>query len=229
MKIEFLPSNRKVSENVSIPQPAKNLLPDWYKRSTVKPLPLDADTADLEPKGLKSCTPFLDALMSGYIQKTWCDISIEYDNEVLTYRCIGDPLIMESRNAVNLPISKRFYPIEFAWLMPWIPKTPKGYSVMCTHPHNRVDLPFTTLTGIIDSDDFNHVGFGKFPFYIEQGFTGVIPKGTPIMQITPFRRDDWDSSAQEYSHEEQTKKEYSYFREYFSIYRNKFWKKKNYR
>jgi hypothetical protein len=229
MKIDFLPSNQQVSDNVSIPEPAKNLLPEWYKRSAVKPLPLNVDEADSLPKGLKSCTPFLDALTSGYIQKTWCDIIIDFTDEVFTYRCGDNPLIMESRKSVNLPISERFYPIEFAWLMPWIPKTPKGYSVMCTHPHNRIDLPFTTLTGIIDSDEFNHVGFGKFPFYIERGFKGIIPAGTPIIQFTPFKRDDWDSTAQPYQHETQMKKEYSYFREYFSIYRNKFWKKKNYR
>lgn len=228
MKIDFIPSNKAVEENVACPESAKSLLPLWYKESKIKKLPLD-NTDDKEPRGLKSCTPFLDALTSGYVQRTWSDIYIDNQNNILTFKCSDNPLMLESRSQVNIPISDRYYPIEFAWLMPWIPKTPKGYSVLCTHPHNRLDLPFTTLTGIVDSDEFNHVGFGKFPFYIEKGFTGIIPKGTPIIQITPFKRDDWDSNAKTYQPEEQLKKEYSYFREYVSVYRNKFWKKKNYK
>jgi hypothetical protein len=228
MKIEFLPSTQRVADIVPAPESAKSLIPQWYKDAKTSRLPLDDQESDV-PAGLKSCTPFIDALTSGYVQKTWCDIRIEFDDNKFSYYCDSDPIIMENRDKVNLPISDRYYPIEFAWLSPWIPKTPKGYSVLCTHPHNRVDLPFTTLTGIIDSDEFNHVGFGKFPFYIERGFTGVIPKGTPMYQFTPFKRDDWESETKSYNHNEQLKKEYSYFREYFSIYRNKFWKKKNYK
>lgn len=229
MKIEFLPSNHQVAELISHPEPSKNFLPQWYRQSTIKSLPLDKDERDSSPRGLKSCTPFLDGLTSGYIQKTWCDIEIDFSDGLFSCKCDSSVPMLESRDSVNVPISERFYPIEFAWLMPWIPKTPKGYSVICTHPHNRLDLPFVSLTGVIDSDEFNHVGFGKFPFYIERGFKGTIPAGTPIIQMTPFKRDNWDSTAQPYQYKEQMKKEYSYFREYFSMYRKKFWKKKEYR
>lgn len=229
MKIEFFPSNQQVADSIPYPEPAKNFLPQWYKKSSIKPLPLDNNDPAAEPKGLKSCTPFLDALTSGYIQKTWTDITIEFVDGVFSYKFGDGPTIMESRNSVNLPIGEKFYPIEFAWLMPWIPKTPSGYSVICSHPHNRVDLPFFTLTGIIDSDEFNHVGFGKFPFYIERNFVGIIPAGTPIIQITPIKQDNWNSMAHPYCEETQMKKEYKYFREYYNVYRNKFWKKKGYK
>jgi hypothetical protein len=229
MKIEFLPSDQSVVDNVPPPESAILALPQWYKDSKIKHLPLDAEDHKGIPAGLKSCTPFLDALGSGYLQKTWCDIRIEYENNQFSYYCSGNPIIMQDREHIHTPISDKYYPIEFAWMMPWIPKTPKGYSVLCSHPANRVDLPFTSLSGIIDSDNFNHMGFGQFPFYIEKGFTGVIPKGTPIIQMTPFKRDDWEADIKPYVREEQLKKEYSYFKEYFSIYRNKFWKKKTYK
>ena len=231
MIIEFIPSNKTVSDNVPLPESAKAALPQWYK---------DAPTAGtrLSPiisqegnivKGLKSCTPFVDALTSGYIQKTWCDIHIEFNNGEFNYHCGQDPVIMEHRDKVNTKITDRFYPIEFAWLMPWIPKLPKGYSILCTHPHNRLDLPFTALTGIIDCDEFYHVGFGKFPFYIEKGFTGTIPAGTPMFQMTPFKRDSWESKKINFEEKVQTKREYTYLREFYNVYKNKFWQKKSYR
>ncbi len=34
----------------------------------------------------------------------------------------------------------------------WTIEAPKGYSVLFAHPANRADLPFTTITGLVDSD-----------------------------------------------------------------------------
>ena len=30
------------------------------------------------------------------------------------------------------------------------------------------------------------------PFFLEKGFSGVIPAGTPYAQMIPFKREDWD-------------------------------------
>ena len=231
MLIEFLPSDKKVSDSVARPESAKSNMPQWYKdlpAAGTKSCPVISNEGDII-RGLKSCTPFVDALTSGYIQKTWCDIHIEFKDGHFNYKCGQEPIIMEHRDKVNVSISDRYYPIEFAWLTPWIPRTPKGYSILCTHPHNRLDLPFTTLTGIIDSDEFYHVGFGKFPFYIEKDFVGTIPAGTPMFQMTPFRRDNWESKEIKFEEKNQSKLEYTYFREFYNVYKNKFWKKKFYR
>ena len=32
---------------------------------------------------------------------------------------------------------------------------------------------------------------GALPFFLKAGFTGIIPKGTPIAQLIPFKREDW--------------------------------------
>src|SRR5215472_2332366 len=39
---------------------------------------------------------------------------------------------------------------EFSWDF----ETPPGYSLLCTHPINRTDLPFRTVTGLVDCDTF---------------------------------------------------------------------------
>ena len=31
------------------------------------------------------------------------------------------------------------------------------------------------------------------PIYIKEGFEGIVEKGTPMFQIIPFKRSNWDS------------------------------------
>ena len=53
-------------------------------------------------------------------------------------------------------------------------------------PINRFDLPFLSISGFIDCN----YGFslaGNMPFFIKKGFEGVIPAGTPYMQIIPIK------------------------------------------
>jgi hypothetical protein len=33
------------------------------------------------------------------------------------------------------------------------------------------------------------------PFFLREGFTGVIPAGTPFVQILPFKRENWTSEV----------------------------------
>jgi hypothetical protein len=49
-----------------------------------------------------------------------------------------------------------------------------------------------TVSGIIDNDKVNLPG--SFPFFIKQGWTGILPAGTPYAQLLPFLREDWKST-----------------------------------
>jgi hypothetical protein len=53
-------------------------------------------------------------------------------------------------------------------------------------------LPFTTLSGIVDGGLVMNP-IGNLPFYIQEGFEGVIPQGTPIAQVIPFPQKNWTS------------------------------------
>jgi len=50
-----------------------------------------------------------------------------------------------------------------------------------------------TVAGIIDNDKVNLPG--SMPFFIKEGWTGVIPAGTPYAQMIPFLREDWKSQT----------------------------------
>jgi hypothetical protein len=67
------------------------------------------------------------------------------------------------------------------------------------------------------------------PFYIKEDFTGVIPKGTPIAQIIPFKRELWklqEDSAIEQEGTLYNKK--SNASTFTGWYKTEIWKKKTF-
>ena len=217
MKITFVPGTKEIEDVVMFPKPAKNFIPDWYK--DIK--------AGKDLFNVKKCIPFLDSMSNGYVQTTWCDINII--NEADKLRIIFDSKVplFKYREKFDMPIDDFFYNIEFIWQRPWSTILPKGYSALIVHPLNRIDLPFFTLSGIVDLDKSIHAQIGNIPFYIKKGFTGIIPAGTPMFQILPIKREDWKSETQEYSDffwEEKIKEKESLS----SFYKKQIWQKKSF-
>ena len=64
----------------------------------------------------------------------------------------------------------------------WTIELEPGWSLFATHPVNRHDLPFRTITGLVDADRFHDGGINFPALWIEPGFAGVLPKGTPVAQ-----------------------------------------------
>jgi hypothetical protein len=231
LEIKFYPSSKEVEDFLDLPKSSKLLIPDWYKKSPA----FDQNNLTFDSKQevsnftLKSCPAFLDSLMSGYIQSTWCDIYIEKnDDGSIHWRTPEGLPIISTRNKVSVPINQSYLDAEFVWLRPWIPITPDGYSVLVTHPLNRVDLPFTTLSGVLDTDSGHSVPWGKIPFYLNKDFSGLIPAGTPMFQITPFKREDWTVSAEKFNQKHMDKKIFERNQKFWNFYKDFFWKRKNY-
>jgi hypothetical protein len=184
MKIQFIPGSEQVQEITEAPVPSKYCIPDWYK--TIAP-------NRAEPN-IKACSPFLDSLTHGYIQRTWTDISVDETADGFQISAPHLIKMVDFREPNHLPEIDGYLHYQFLWNSIWSPIFPSGFSGLVTHPLNRIDLPFYTFSGIIDYDEFRHVPFGNLPFYIKKGFTGVIPKGTPMYQLIPLAREDWEAS-----------------------------------
>jgi hypothetical protein len=77
-------------------------------------------------------------------------------------------------------------PIKFMnW---WAINCPKGYSLLFVPPLNRPDPRFTCFSGMVDCDGYFE--FINFPFvWNEPNFKGILPAGTPLMQVIPIKRD----------------------------------------
>lgn len=242
-KIKFVPS--KGFENILSPTPLKNHIPQWYK---------DGEMYDNKGMAaLKTCVPFLDAMLSGYVLTTWEDLRITQKGKTITIEDgdiqpdgsfilkgkqhdhthkikgnqIRSMMIGErtSTSGSTIPRPAGHLQNHFTWSGKWGMQVPRGYSILITHPLNRFDLPFTTTSGIIDSDGW--VPPGNIPFFLQKGFNGVIPKGTPFAHVFPYKRDKWSMSISKVLQAR------AFFdgnidRSQLGYYKKKYWNRKNY-
>jgi hypothetical protein len=227
-KIFFYPSSKEVETFVPKPKPAKYYLPEWYKKIRTAGKKMEFYNGQMTNKSLKSCVPYLDALSSGYIQETWCDIYFKWNDGNFEYNYSSNPQIIGHRDRVSSKINDSFYPLELEWRVPWIPKAKRGYSILFTQPLNRNDLPFVNADGIIDSDNFYHSSISKYAFYLYKNFEGIIPAGTPMFQMIPIKRDQWKANFEKYDQEEAYKREYLLNRSFSGVYKKIFHEKKTY-
>jgi hypothetical protein len=175
-------------DDLGQPLPMKNVLPDWWKNG-------EADLSSGEA-GMKKCIPFLDVMISGYTLTTPVDIfvskkedggiHISWNAEKGLSEFIGERPEELGR---TIPRPAGHLDTHFVFKGFWGWKVPKGYSVLVTHPFNRFDLPFTTMSALMDSDEFYPPG--NIPFFLKEGFVGMIPAGTPFAQLLPVKRDSW--------------------------------------
>jgi hypothetical protein len=186
---KILKYKSKREEFPGILVPTRTLIPQWYKDAEVW---VDGKIG-VKNHALKTCAPFLDALTIGYVFVITDDLLVEYTEfgePFVTWRNGSNVLLSHrpSDNQKTLPIPLGCNPRHFAWVLQGALELPKGYSALLTHPFNRVDLPFVTLTGVLDDAPISP---GNLPFFFKEGFTGVIEKGTPFAQVIPFKREDW--------------------------------------
>jgi hypothetical protein len=178
------------------PKPASQFIPDWYKNTESyvggekKPIGGASSSGTI-----KRCMPVFDAIVAGYIITSPVDVFVSQkeDEEGKKFPYYE----WASLNAIQ------FHPVEQApihpnrnghimypkWINPWSIKTPKGYSVLITQPFHRESI-FTILPGVVDTDAYTNPV--NFPFVLnDTSFSGMIPAGTPIAQVIPFKRENW--------------------------------------
>lgn len=173
--------------------PAKNHIPDWYKKI---PKWKNNEMFDIGNKGLnitvKHCMPFLDSLTTGYMIVLPQDLYVKNNNGVpfITWNRAEFPPTSRENLASPSLVPVGHHPTEFIWMSGVSNTIPIGYSMLFTHPLNRYDLPFTTLSAIVDGGLIMNPK-GQIPFFVKEGFEGIIPQGTPIIQLIPYRQENW--------------------------------------
>ncbi|MDB5548257.1 MAG: hypothetical protein JWP21_1704 [Tardiphaga sp.] len=187
-----------------VPVAAAMGLPDWIKQ-----MPSQAfnDVNGRVGDTVKRCPPFIDAMTSGFLMGLICDVTIEngafsWDNDLPpggTVNFARSPIGFHDASQVGgTPLFQedRFV-VKFHNL--WTIEAPLGYSLLFTHPLNRFDLPFTTLTGLVDCDRYidNWIHFPAH--WHDANFSGVLRKGTPVAQCIPVKRDTWQVRTDTFS------------------------------
>ena len=179
------------------PFPAKRGLPDW-----LRDMAMTAADADLggAVRTVKQCPPFVDAMAFGFMIPLAADVAyrdgqLHWDWDLpsslpgrtsrsplgfhVNSQALGTPYFEDDRFLVKF---NNFWTIELE----------PGCSLLATHPVNRDDLPFRTLTGLVDADLYKDA-FIQFPAaWVDQDFAGVLAKGTPIAQCFVVSRERLD-------------------------------------
>ena len=232
--IKIIPNN-EVWESFKNIFPAVNFVPDWYKKSKPKisnnPTELLLANRTVVATTIKACSPFLDSLINGYMVSLTSDIEVYVDVD-------GMPNILwrsGQRNIVslhtneqyqNLPVPEDCHKTLFKFENEFTFQTPKGYSILFTHPLNRFDLPFYTFSGIVDTD--NYLIPVHFPFFLKKNFSGIIESGTPIAQIHLIKREKWKSKFFPYDKKFVTENQEKFVSKIIRSYKSQFWDRKDY-
>lgn len=199
-KIVFTSSFPKMIDIFPKPEPCIKNLPKWFKKQNS----YIADNLDVingsQQITVKKCPAISDILSSGYILKCPFDLYIDTTNKDpiydmpqtlkgLKYPMIGyHPNIQISEYDIDLEkYEKDLLRINMVWMI----KTPKGYSSLVLDVQHGDKLPIKAVSALVDTDIFYTDGL--FSFIVEKNYKGIIKKGTPLVQIIPIKRKNWES------------------------------------
>ena len=167
------------------PQLARRVTPDWYKDMPMEQALKEGGT-DLT---LKHCMPFIDALTAGIGIPLQADVTVKdsefswdwpFDESPMGFhfptQAPGVPFVENDEVVVKV---HNFWNIH----------TDPGYATLFSHPFNRLELPFRTLTGLVDTDSYDALPVHFPVVWIDPTVQGVLPAGTQVAQCLPIKRD----------------------------------------
>jgi len=243
--IEFIAPKDYVDKKQDFPTPIKINIPDWFKK-------LNHST---DKRTIKGCIPFLETLTFGYSLYVPVDLKIQHnvtikeeDGKERQDSLFGCPLSKSVYNhGINInyngpdqsthgiqqlkgsPFVDKNKNLPFYKILnPWIIKTPPGYSCLFVPPLNNADDRFSIIPGIVDTDSFKQEI--NFPIVINgdkyQVLDTIIKKGTPYVQIIPFKRDNWKMKISESNIARTAISKLMYPFRFIHNYKTDIWKKK---
>jgi hypothetical protein len=179
-----------------LPRPvaARAVLPDWLR---TMPASAFSELHDQKIRTVKQCPPFVDAMAHGFIIPLPCDITVR--DGKFSWSWDLPPLATKAhpRSPLSFHVPAQVTGTPFhdparaviKFNSFWTIELEPGYSLFATHPVNRADLPFRLLTGMVDSDRFSDVGILFPAVWVDPGFNGLLPAGTPVAQCFPLKRE----------------------------------------
>jgi hypothetical protein len=242
--IEFSAQEEYASLKEDYPEPIKLNIPEWFKN-------LKHSSND---KTIKGCIPFLDSLTSGYLLRIPQDIHIQHNvkNEENKKDSFIKSAMFESHlhlvsRGINLNFALDTHPINqlegsplieknnnlpfYKILNPWTIKTPKGYSCLFVSPLNNSDDRFFVISGIVDTDVYPSEI--NFPIVINgdkySTLNTILEKGTPYVQVIPFKRDNWKMKISTKKRSDIIKNKLFLSLQFIQRYKNKYWSKKTWK
>ena len=193
-------------EEIAPVKPAKYFLPKWFKgmkdfvevdavHEKNKPnyFGKKGDTAKKHTSGtVKRCPAIVDLITEGFIIPMWSDFLIQRDMETFEWDNKNFQYGIEFHSKEQIKgwnLKKTDFPEGIKFVNPWRIYTPPGYSVLFMTPTYQFEKRFTVLPGIVETDNYHHI---NFPSIWHTTKDAVIERGTPFIQVIPFKRDKWN-------------------------------------
>ncbi len=176
------------------PTAARSALPEWLRKM---PASAHSDTHGHDVRTLKHCPPFIDAMMHGFVVPLPCDVHVAKGELSWDWRL--PPLSVEGHTrspiSFHVPAQLTGTPMHEATQVAvkfnafWTIELEPGWALFATHPVNRHELPFRTVTGLVDSDRFHDVGIFFPAIWTDPDYSGTLVRGTPVAQCFPVPRE----------------------------------------
>jgi len=193
-------------ESISPVQKSNHFVPQWFKNMD------DYIVRQPNPEGrvpnafgkkkktakkfsggtVKRCPAIIDLITEGFIIPMWSDFLIQRNDTLLEWDNKNFPYGIEFHSKEQIShwkLKKTDFPEGVKFVNPWRIYTPPGYSVLFVAPFYEFEKRFTVLPGIVETDSYHHV---NFPSIIHTNQDLIIERGTPFIQVIPFKRENWD-------------------------------------
>jgi hypothetical protein len=181
------------------PVPAAKALPEYYRAMPGATTDTPTFNASGDPGStMKKCMPVFDSMSAGYVIRLVTDVYVDNaDGGGKSFVWPANDFTAISSHPggqfPGLPIGPEYDQTSaYKFHNPWQVVTDPGYSCLFVHPMWHYGLPFHVFPGLVDTDQ--HPVPVNFPFLMRSDFTGYLRKGTPIVQVIPFRREEFVGS-----------------------------------
>jgi hypothetical protein len=207
------------------PYPAKAAVPDWLKRTPMgMPNPGQPGT---DIPTVKQCPPFIEAMACGYVIPLATDVMLARDAQgALSFA--ADWKVIDTQHPLQYAGSPFEGRLIVKFMNPWTIRTPPGYSTLFLPPLNQFTLPVQVLSGLVETDTYYRPVHFPSICLMAPGTTVTLPRGTPIAQAIPIRREDWQSSVGPSDRQARAQIEQDMAARRHSFYKDRHWKKKGY-
>jgi len=200
------------------PMPANRAVPKWLRA-------MPTENGPATPT-VKRCPPFLEAMTAGYIIPLPADVHLIHTGSALQAKMVDFNISL-----VDMHMQDQFPGAPFGnaplvkFRCPWIIKTPPGYSTLIVPPLNRFGSAIMPLSGVVETDTYYRAIAFPSICLLQPRTEVVLKRGTPLVQVIPFRREEWGSQAGAWDAQSLAGQE-DLFADNPHMYRDEHWKKK---
>jgi hypothetical protein len=190
--IEFFTVIKGLAD-VAPPISAAQCIPDWFKTVNAASPDTGIDP-NLKLRGINTdvsrCPGLHDMMTQGHIIPLWCDYQVSVDPDGTVNWLAPDGMFKLASHPFEqlkgMPQNHEYPALKF--INPWLVRTPPGYSCLFQAPYYHFEKRFSVLPGIVDTDIYHNAHLPTL-LSVDPGQEIMIERGTPLVQVIPFRRE----------------------------------------